>query len=1745
MKRLLIRGASQNNLKNIDLEIEEGTICAVCGPSGSGKSSLVFDTIYSESQRRFIETFSPYARQFLERLSGARVKAIKNLPASIGIGRSNPVKNSRSTVATLSEISFSARMLFFRKAVPYCTRCQVPLKASSWQDVYSFLKKGAESGLRRGYICIRSDAGRLFDLQKEGYRRILLNGRVIDLSEDEASSMPEYQDNSGFHIIVERLALHSLSEERIKEAVETAFGLEDTIYVFLEEKGEGQKACEFHMRPVCPRCGTEKSQPSMLLFSFNSPEGACPECSGFGRVMDIDWDLVIPDKSKSLSQGAIRPLENWADEKEFLFSWCKDWGIDVTRPWKELSSQEKDAILFGKDDWYGIKEIFNYLESKRYKAHIRILLSRYRAYNQCPSCKGTRFNQEALSYRLGGLDIGGLYRLSVKRALEWCKGLGEGISLDPASSSLLEDLTRRLLLIKEAGLGYLSLDRQSRTLSGGELSRLCLAKGVSVSLSETLYCLDEPSSGLHPQDVHGVAKILKGLKAAGNTVLMTENDPVMASSADRVIRMGPGSGKDGGRIVGEDLPVEPRLETASEIQKSRQEKEPARPLRFLEIRRASQNNLRSITCRIPIGMLTCVCGVSGSGKSTLVEECLYRGLLRKAGKTAPAPGKFEDISLSGSFDQVVFVDQEPPSRTPRGCPGTYLKILDPIRRLFSRTKEAQALGLGPGFFSLNVDGGRCPHCKGQGHEMLDMQFLPDVMVKCPECGGKRFSKRALEIEFNGKNMSDLLQMTLFEVADFFKGERAVIKGLAPALDLGLGHLLLGQPLNTLSAGDSQRLKIARYLGAPKGRNLFILDEPTRGLYHTEVKGLIRELKRLCQQGNTVIVVEHDLSTILLSDWLIELGPGGGERGGRLIYEGRPGGILEKETPTARALKAIKKGAGLGGGNFFKKEKGAQCPENVIEIRGARHHNLKDLNVTIPRNRFVVVTGVSGSGKSSLAFDLIYKEAQRRYLESLPSYMKQFVRLHERPDVDAIRGLSPSVAIEQRACKGGAMSTVATLSETAHYMRLLYAHCSRPVCPECHGKMVQAVSNEIKRAVSRLLEKTPIYVGAPRIRHRKGWHQQEIERGFVKGADLVLVDERMVERGETVRLSRYKEHSISWLWGPFKEEEGGKDLSLILETALKAGGGTIFCLLPDKGRKWFSTSHFCPRCKISVEEPDPLLFSFHTEVGRCPECLGRGEGEKGAVCTLCKGTRLSKRALYWQIDGFDIASFFGLEIDEAISLIKSWQKKRGVFGKRGGLFKMLTGHVLKRLELMSELGLGYLGLDRSAASLSGGEAQRIALSSQSASNLTGITIVLDEPTIGLHPSDNSRLVAALKDLARKGNSVIVVEHDEETILAGDFVVDLGPGGGRQGGQVVYCGGVKGLLEHTSSRTARGLRNRKITVAKSKRLTPGTRFLRLSGVKRHNLSSVDVRIPIGAVTVVTGVSGSGKTSLEEALYMALTGDTSCVESLEGSEELKGVHRIDHSPIGRTPRSCPATFIGIFSHIRHLFSRTPAARIRGFGPSHFSFNTKEGACTHCGGQGQLRQRLGILPDVYITCPSCQGKRFKSDVLSITWKSRDISQVLDMTVSEALEFFRAFPQIRKGLKVLDDLGLGYLRLGQPSPNLSGGEAQRLKIAKELSRVQNQARLYLLDEPSVGLHMEDVRRLSGCLSRLSDLGNTVLMVEHNQALIAGADWVIDLGPGGGKYGGRVIFQGSVFDFLRSDTPSKTLKWLKPVVDVA
>jgi excinuclease ABC subunit A len=899
--------------------------------------------------------------------------------------------------------------------------------------------------------------------------------------------------------------------------------------------------------------------------------------------------------------------------------------------------------------------------------------------------------------------------------------------------------------------------------------------------------------------------------------------------------------------------------------------------------------------------------------------------------------------------------------------------------------------------------------------------------------------------------------------------------------------------------------------------------------------------------------------------------------------------------------------------------------NRISVHGARQHNLKNIDVEIPRNTLTVITGLSGSGKSSLAFDTIYAEGQRRYVETLSTYARQFLDQMERPDVDSIDGLSPAISIEQKTTSRSPRSTVGTITEIYDYLRLLYSSIGTPYCPVCGNEISRQTTEQILQHVLALKPEDRIMILAPVVRGRKGEYKKDLEKLARQGFVRARIDGVLRSLDEPIALDRRRNHTIEVVVDRLLVKPGiEKRLEASIETATKLANGLVIVAVVNGPERLYSQKLACTECGASIPQLEPRSFSFNSPYGACEECHGLGSkwtfdsakvivdpskplfdgglgaggsswtmqqhlealarkarinlkmpfedlpeksrrvllegvnGDPGILgvldeayqnstegyrewlteymspveCPACHGQRLRPASLSVRVKNFSISEFTALPISRALVTVRNWE-----FGDRE---MQIAGRVLdeirRRLEFLSAVGLDYISLDRSAATLSGGEAQRIRLATQIGSKLRGVLYVLDEPSIGLHPRDNGRLLETLAQLRDLGNTVLVVEHDAETIERADYVIDLGPGAGRLGGGLVAAGEPAEIAANSDSLTGRYLSGKlEIPVPPSRR-PPGDKKLRVVGAREHNLKNVDVDIPLGLLTVVTGVSGSGKSTLiNEILYRSLAREIygsheepGAHDAIEGIELIDKVIRIDQAPIGRTPRSNPATYTGLFTPIRDLYAMLPESRERGYKPGRFSFNVKGGRCEACQGDGLKRIEMNFLPDVYVTCDVCRGRRYNRETLEVKFKGYSIADMLDATVEEALPLMENLPQIRAKLQTLADVGLGYVHLGQSSTTLSGGEAQRIKLAKELSKRQTGRTFYLLDEPTTGLHFDDVRKLLDVLLRLVDLGNTVVVIEHNLDVIKTADWVVDLGPDGGEYGGRVVASGTPEQVSRS-----------------
>jgi len=1761
-RTIQIIGARQNNLKNLSLEIPLNQITVITGVSGSGKSSLALDTLYAEGQRRYVETFSPYARQFMDRMDRPRVDRIVGIPPAIAIDRKEPVRTSRSTVGTMTEITDYVKLLYARLGQLHCEKCGKPVSPETPAQVWEVLQgfpDGSEVVVTFPYSPGKSSQNQPAKaLVQLGFDRFFSKGQVESLENWVPKKKKESLD-----VVADRFLLLRRDRKRIIDSLELAFRFgRGRLDVWIKPDHH----LAFSNALTCAKCKVAYRAPHPNLFSFNSPVGACDNCRGFGRTIDIDLDLIIPDHTLSLEEGAIKPWGDWeAHRMEFddLMTFCQQSHIPTDVPYERLSTRQRKAVIDGTPSYYGVRGFFKWLESKTYKMHVRVFLSRYRSYAVCARCAGTRFKNEALLYRLGDRDISEVYGLNIEKAHKFFDALLVP-SKDEASQVVLREIRARLRYLEDVGLGYLTLDRQSRTLSGGEVQRVALASALGSSLVNTLYILDEPSIGLHPRDNHRLIGIMRALSRMQNTLVVVEHDPEIISRSDFMLDLGPRAGERGGEIMyfGPTSQVNGSL-TGQYLKGERSIPIPAARRQpksgaWLTVEGAAEHNLRDIDVHIPLGLFVCLTGVSGSGKSTLAEEVLYRAVKWSKWDPQGRPGRHRAVKGLEQIVDAVLVDQRPIGRTPRANPLTYAKAADPIRRLLADTPDARARDFGPGHFSFNVAGGRCETCRGEGFEKVEMQFLSDVFITCPACGGKRFQEEVLEVAYRGKNIDDILSMTLSQALAFFEDQPKVRSPLQPLADVGLGYLRLGQPINTLSGGEAQRLKLSPYFQRGDHRaRLFIFDEPTTGLHFHDIGKLLSALQELVSEGHTVLVIEHNMDVVKTADWVIDLGPEGGDGGGLVIEAGSPEVVAHNPSShTGRFLRQyLKTGRRLGADKSvtYKAEarertRGVSEPpagfSEAIAVRGAREHNLRNVSLSIPRNQLVVLTGVSGSGKSSLAFDILFAEGQRRYLESLAPYVRQYVRILERPEVDVVSGLPPTVAIEQRISHASRRSTVATLTEIYHFLRLLYSKLGIQHCPGCNRKLTPQVRAAVIDQIRRRYQRRPAMVLAPVVAGRKGFHKDVCSQALRDGFEAARIDGTLKPLKKDMTLSRYQEHTIELVAGQLPS----KALETLVDRAFEKGRGTLVVVDRKGHEEVFSLKGICPVCHIGVHPLDPRLFSFNSTHGACPTCEGLGVLEDSPqdqykVCPKCGGSRLRPEATAVRIKDYslwDLVQHPAGRAEEILGRLRFESHEKPIADP-------ILAEVMTRLALINRLGLSYLSLDRSGDTLSGGEAQRVRLAAQLGSNLTGVCYILDEPTIGLHPRDHGMLLGALGELKDRGNSILVVEHDEETIRAADHLIDLGPGAGQAGGKVVASGTLADLKKVSSSVTGACFDGRPHRLTSKLRPYLERPCLKVIGAAEHNLKGINVGFPLGTFICVTGVSGSGKsTLLKETVYKELChlmanprAEFGRCKGIEGWQALDRVIEVDHSPIGRTPRSVPASYVGFLSEVRKLFALTPDSRARGYKPGRFSFNMAGGRCEACKGHGSLKAAMSFLPDVYIHCEVCQGRRFNQETLDIMFKGKNISEVLELTFEEAASFFAAVPSIRRAVQLVCDIGLGYLHFGQPSPTLSGGEAQRIKLAQELIKPSRGRTFYVLDEPTTGLHVADLSKVVGVLQALVDQGNTVAVIEHNMAIISEADYIIDLGPEGGDDGGRVVAAGSPAEILARPDGSHTARYLE------
>ena len=1949
---IVIRGAREHNLQSVSLSLPRNKLICMTGVSGSGKSSLAFDTLYAEGQRRYVESLSSYARQFLGQMPKPEVDAVSGLAPSISIQQKTSGRNPRSTVGTITEIYDYLRVLFARVGQGFCHRCGEQITAQTSEQIIESIARLPE-GSKYQILApiVRQQKGEfrdLFqDLLKQGFLRARVDGQIVQLTDN---LQLDRQMRHTIDVIVDRLTAGKANRARLAEAVESALKLSGgTLIVSGEQRAESGEPIRSESSELpkdvenvsssppsserlysahysCPKCQVSYEPPGPQLFSFNSPLGMCLDCNGLGMRHEFLIDRLIPNEKLSIQKGAIELLGSFGQ----VGRWRKhiyrgvaeaiesDLGMEhdtlLKTPWKDLPQAARKKFLVGTGNrhitftwwhsggawkhgglWEGyVNELLdNYRKAKNPMR--RRQLEKYMDFAECSTCGGSRLNSQARHVRLTTASEAFAQRgksisrslpevcaLSIREAAEFF----EALTLDATGASIAEEALKeirgRLGFLLKCGLDYLALDRTAPTLSGGETQRIRLAGQIGCGLVGVVYILDEPSIGLHPRDNILLLESLQDLRDQGNTVIVVEHDEDTMRAADHIVDFGPGPGVRGGEVVAEG-PLSKILKSSrsltgqylsgkKKIEIPEQRRAPGK--NAITIKGAGHNNLKNVDARFPLGLFVCVTGVSGSGKSSLVNDILWEALNRDLNRGQASPGKHGRIEGLAHLDKAIDIDQSPIGRTPRSNPATYVKLFDEIRTLFTHLPESRLRGYKAGRFSFNVSGGRCEACEGYGSKKLEMDFLADVWVTCEVCEGRRFNRETLEVRYKGKNIAEILDMDVQEALIHFENVPKIHRLLQTLHDVGLDYLKLGQPSPTLSGGEAQRIKLARELGKRStGKTIYLLDEPTTGLHFADIQKLLEVLHGFVEQGNTVLVVEHNLDVIKTADWILDLGPEGGEGGGRIIAEGTPEDIAKcEESHTGAALAEV-----LGIKRKKKSHTNGQAKSNghrakanghtkEIVVRGAAQHNLQHVDVTIPRDKMSVFCGPSGSGKSSLAMDTLYAEGQRRYVESLSAYARQFLGQMPKPRVEHIHGLSPAIAIEQKTVGHTPRSTVGTVTEIYDYLRILYARLGTPYCPDCNLPIETQTTDEVIDKLISLPEDTRLLVLAPQEVRVGQKYEQLWDRLKSQGMLRVRINGQTYRLEDIPPMDRRRKHEVDVVMDRVTIKAGGRGrLADSVEAAFDLGQGTIRVAYCDDNRPetdWrtdhFSLFYACGSCGRSFEELTPHNFSFNSYLGWCPSCEGLGTQQgtnlsalishphrslaDGAItalpdpkqnaifrqmlaamagdlgipldepfnqldavhqrailhgtgdrwyeidgfwfqfkglfpaieeasrvsyvyrqqlkdltgevpCMACGGSRLREDAAAMRFQGKTLGQLCELPLDEALRFLKTAKLDKSQKKVAGDLLTEATS----RLSFLVEVGLEYLTLSRPLPTLSGGESQRIRLAGQIGRALTGVLYVLDEPTIGLHPRDNTRLLKALKKLRDLGNTVVLVEHDREVLEASDRLYDFGPGAGRLGGMIVGQGTPRQLSKKNGSLTGQYLGEHKaIPIPSSRRIsarsqdlarvkrqpdelspkeqTGHTDWLELLGARQHNLRDVDLRIPLGTFTCITGVSGSGKSTLvEDTLAKAVArqlhrshDQPAPYEELRGLELVNKIIRVDQQPLGNTPASNPATYVGVFDHIRELFAQLPEARVRGYRPARFSFNRKGGRCEDCEGNGQKCIEMHFLPDVWVECDTCRGKRYNHETLAVKYRGHSIADVLEMPIGKALEVFENIPKIRGYLATLAAIGLDYLTLGQPAPTLSGGEAQRVKLAAELARPNTGRTLYVLDEPTTGLHFDDIAKLLKVLNSLVELGNTVVVIEHNLDVIKTADWVIDLGPEAGSGGGWIVTEGTPEDVV-------------------
>jgi len=1470
------------------------------------------------------------------------------------------------------------------------------------------------------------------------------------------------------------------------------------------------------------------------LFSFNTPTGYCPVCKGLGVEDHIDPDLIIEDGSKSLRDGALNLttpngyIIYSQVTMDVLDKVCRAEGFSVDIPWNELTEEQKKVIwhgsekikvLFGKHPlesrlrWTGITA--KPREEDYYKGILTIMeeiLKRERNPNImrfvrsfiCPSCNGKRLNDQALSFTLWGKNIDQFIAMNLRQLHDFFFYLQLSEKEKPVAEPVVDAILKRLSVLRNLGLDYLTLNRESTTLSGGESQRIRLANQTATGLRNVLYLLDEPSAGLHPADHHKLLGVIRSLVNNGNTVIVVEHDEQTIHAADHIIDIGPGPGKKGGNILfngpseeflqqlipgsitSQYLHVKKKL---PDVNNKKEKNE------FFEIVEAGKNNLQHITVRFQMSAFNVITGVSGSGKSSLTQFLLEKVLPQKSGGT--------DV-----FRRAIHIDQSPIGRTPNSNPATYTGLSDHVRDLFAALPESKAKGFKKGQFSFVVKGGRCEVCNGAGVQQVGMHFLGNVQVVCEECEGRRFTEETLGIRYNGKNIFEILELSIEEAHEFFHDQKKITAFTSILLDLGLGYIKLGQPSTTLSGGEAQRVKLATELSKSAiGKVLYILDEPTTGLHLADVEMLLKALRKLIEKGHTILAIEHHPDFILQADRVVDLGPGSGDEGGRLVFEGSPLALMNH--PESLTGKELKKNLQPW------KHLTAKSPIEIRDINAPikfsviTTNNLKSIDVSIPLNAITAITGVSGSGRSSLVFDTIYAESQRRFMDGMSSYFRQFIGKTGNPQFEFCEGITPAIRIQKKNTTNNPRSTVGTFSGIYDLYRLLFSRLGKSesgskheraaafsfnndegACSDCKGigTITRCDENKLITDIS-----LPLTAGAL--------------DGTKTGKFYGDIYGQYVHTLLSVGNSRSIDFTV-----PFRDLSGEAR-----QIALHGCGEDIF----DVEWKYKRGAHegvhqmkttwpgFCGLVEIEYERK-------HADY--------RGEAMlplmKQEQCQVCHGYRLKPAMLVFLVNKFHIGELSSLSADDTLEWLDKYQRSSFENELELKTAFSLVVEIQQRINSLVKAGLGYIAPGRTVQSLSGGEFQRLKLAALTRSSINGVTYMLDEPSFGLHQRDVQRMTELIDGLHQNGNTILMVELSPLMLAHAHHVIEMGPQAGIKGGNIIYRGNPDVVIQKINSITS--------SIKRPEReLKEGITVI---GANANNLKQVNATIPAGGLTVITGVSGSGKTSLlYDVLYKSISGNlpVNC-KSVSGKSFFNHILYIEQDVPAGMSQSVPLTWLGLSESLKKIFASSKAAKEKGFSASHFSFHSRDGQCPECKGSGHISVSLDFWSDAEVLCETCKGARFKSEVLEIKTDNLSIADVLSLSFAEAAIFFKkhlpvtAWKQTENIFTMMEKTGLNYLCPGQPLNTMSTGELQRLKLVSGLSSVKEENVLCLFDEPTGGLHPSDTLVLLNLFNEMIENGASIVCVTHDSMLSSYADYLIELGPGGGSKGGEIIYANNI-----------------------